>query len=125
MRMRTAFQAQCLQREQYRPLRSTWTQPAQAGFGTVTPQANQKLAFTARGPPGRPLRDRLTRIALANVYHRNIEYSGSVYESMTAEGSTIRVKSSHAGGCLVAKGRQQVEPVPALRSDDFESTVKI
>src|SRR5258708_4719621 len=32
-----------------------------------------------------PLGDRLTRIALANVYGKNIEYSGPVYDSMTAE----------------------------------------
>jgi sialate O-acetylesterase len=50
-----------------------------------------------------PLGDRLMRIALANVYHRNIEYSGPVYESMTVEGGTIRVKFSHSGGGLVAK----------------------
>jgi sialate O-acetylesterase len=50
-----------------------------------------------------PLGDRLMRIALANVYHRNIEYSGPVYESMTVEGMTIRVKFSHLGGGLVAK----------------------
>ena len=51
-----------------------------------------------------PLGDRLTRMALANVYHRNIEYSGPVYESMKIEGSTIRVKFSHLGGGLDAKG---------------------
>jgi sialate O-acetylesterase len=50
-----------------------------------------------------PLGDRLMRMALANVYHRNIEYSGPVYESMTIEGTTIRVKFSHPGGGLVAK----------------------
>jgi sialate O-acetylesterase len=51
-----------------------------------------------------PLGDRLTRIALANVYHRQIEYSGPVYESMSIEGATIRLKFSHLGGGLVAKG---------------------
>jgi sialate O-acetylesterase len=50
-----------------------------------------------------PLGDRLMRIALANVYHRNLEFSGPVYESMTVEGMTIRVKFSHLGGGLVAK----------------------
>jgi sialate O-acetylesterase len=50
-----------------------------------------------------PLGDRLTRIALANVYHRDIEYSGPVYQSMTIEGATIRLKFSHLGGGLVAK----------------------
>jgi sialate O-acetylesterase len=48
--------------------------------------------------------DRLARIALANVYGRKIEYSGPVYESMKVEGNAIRVKFSHLGGGLVAKG---------------------
>jgi sialate O-acetylesterase len=51
-----------------------------------------------------PLGDRLTRIALANVYHRDMEYSGPVYQSMAIEGSTIRLKFTHLGGGLVAKG---------------------
>ena len=50
-----------------------------------------------------PVGDRLVRIALANAYHRNIEYSGPVYESMAIEGSAIRLKFSHLGGGLVAK----------------------
>jgi sialate O-acetylesterase len=50
-----------------------------------------------------PLGDRLTRIALANVYHRDIEYSGPVYQAMTIEGAVIRLKFSHLGGGLVAK----------------------
>jgi sialate O-acetylesterase len=50
-----------------------------------------------------PLGDRLMRMALANVYHRNIEYSGPVYQSMAIEGSTIRIKFTHIGGGLVAK----------------------
>jgi sialate O-acetylesterase len=49
-----------------------------------------------------PLGDRLTRIALAKAYGRNIEYSGPVYESMKTDNGAIRVKFSHAGG-LVAK----------------------
>ena len=50
-----------------------------------------------------PLGDRLMRMALANVYHRNIEYSGPVYESFAIEGATIRIKFTHLGGGLVAK----------------------
>jgi len=48
--------------------------------------------------------DRLSRIALANVYGRKMEYSGPVYQSMKVEGGVIRVKFSHLGGGLVAKG---------------------
>ena len=50
-----------------------------------------------------PLGERLTRIAMANVYGRKLEYSGPVYESMKVEGSTIRLKFAHSGGGLVAK----------------------
>jgi sialate O-acetylesterase len=47
--------------------------------------------------------DRLTRIALANVYGRKVEFSGPQYESMSVEGGAIRLKFSHLGGGLVAK----------------------
>jgi len=51
-----------------------------------------------------PVGDRLTRIALANVYGQKIEYSGPVYDSMKVEGNSIRIKFTHSGGGLVAKG---------------------
>ena len=47
--------------------------------------------------------DRLSRIALANVYGRKMECSGPVYESMKVEGGAIRVKFSHLGGGLVRR----------------------
>jgi len=47
--------------------------------------------------------DRLSRIALANVYGHKIEFSGPVYEAMKVEGSAIRLTFSHLGGGLVAK----------------------
>jgi len=47
--------------------------------------------------------DRLARIALANVYGRKIEYSGPVFESMTVDADTIRLKFSHIGNGLRAK----------------------
>jgi sialate O-acetylesterase len=50
-----------------------------------------------------PLGERLTRMALANVYGRKLEYSGPVYDSMKVSGNAIRVKFSHLGGGLVAK----------------------
>jgi sialate O-acetylesterase len=50
-----------------------------------------------------PLGERLTRMAMANVYGRKLEYSGPVYESMKVSGNAIRVKFSHLGGGLVAK----------------------
>jgi sialate O-acetylesterase len=51
-----------------------------------------------------PLGDRLARIALANVYGRAIEYSGPLYDSFAVEGGSIRVKFTHLGGGLVARG---------------------
>jgi len=54
-----------------------------------------------------PLGERLTRIAMANVYGRKMEYSGPVYESLKVTGNTIRVKFSHLGGGLTAKGPLQ------------------
>ncbi len=51
-----------------------------------------------------PLGERLTKIALANVYGQKMEYSGPVYDSMKVEGGAIRLKFTHVGGGLVAKG---------------------
>jgi sialate O-acetylesterase len=51
-----------------------------------------------------PLGERLTLMAMANVYGRKEEYSGPVYTSMQADGNAIRLKFSHLGGGLVAKG---------------------
>ncbi len=48
--------------------------------------------------------DRLTRIALANIYGEKIEYSGPAYQSMAVEGGTLRLRFSHLGGGLVARG---------------------
>jgi sialate O-acetylesterase len=48
--------------------------------------------------------DRLTRIALANVYGRKIEFSGPIYQSMAIEGKTARLKFGHVGAGLEAKG---------------------
>jgi len=48
--------------------------------------------------------DRLTRIALANVYGRQIEYSGPLYQSSQVENGAMRIHFTHIGGGLVAKG---------------------
>jgi sialate O-acetylesterase len=45
-----------------------------------------------------PLGENLSKIALANVYGRKIEFSGPVYASSNIEGSAIRVKFTHATG---------------------------
>jgi sialate O-acetylesterase len=48
--------------------------------------------------------DRLARIARADAYGEKIEYYGPMYDSMEVEGQSIRVKFTHVGGGLVAKG---------------------
>lgn len=48
--------------------------------------------------------DRLARIALTKTYGRKLEYSGPAYESMKVDGGAVRLKFSHVGGGLVAKG---------------------
>ena len=45
-----------------------------------------------------PLGDRLSRIALANVYGRKMEYSGPVYAGMKVEGDSVRLSFTHGGG---------------------------
>ena len=77
--------------------------------------------------------DRLARIALANVYGRPIEFSGPQYQSMKVEGGAIRVKFSHLGGGLVAKGGKPLKWfeiagadqkfVPAVAKIDGDSVV--
>ncbi|TSA31440.1 MAG: acetyl esterase [Verrucomicrobiaceae bacterium] len=51
--------------------------------------------------------ERLSRLALANNYGKNVVWSGPVYDSIKIEGKTLRVKFLHADGGLVA------HPVPA------------
>jgi sialate O-acetylesterase len=50
-----------------------------------------------------PVGERLTLIALANVYGKKLEFSGPRYSSMKVEGSAIRLEFTHLGGGLVAK----------------------
>ncbi|GAC1669648.1 MAG: sialate O-acetylesterase [Candidatus Acidiferrum sp.] len=50
------------------------------------------------------LGERLTRIALANVYRRKMEYAGPTYKSMKVNGNTIRLKFSHDKGLSAKDG---------------------
>lgn len=47
---------------------------------------------------------RLARIARAREYGEKIEYSGPLFDSMAADGTSIRVKFKHVGKGLQAKG---------------------
>jgi sialate O-acetylesterase len=51
-----------------------------------------------------PLGDRLSRIALANVYGHKMEFSGPVYASMKVEGGAIRLQFTHAQGLTAKDG---------------------
>ena len=48
--------------------------------------------------------DRLARLALANVYDCDVEFSGPAYQSMKIKGSTIELKFSHADGLMARNG---------------------
>jgi sialate O-acetylesterase len=54
-----------------------------------------------------PVGDRLSRIALANVYGMKVEFSGPVYKSARAEGSNIVVSFTHADGLAGKDGPLQ------------------
>ena len=47
---------------------------------------------------------RLALCALAHTYGKKLEYSGPWYQTMKAEGRSIRLSFDHVGGGLVAKG---------------------
>ena len=48
---------------------------------------------------------RLATIALHNVYGKNIEYSGPMYQSMKVEGNKIIVSFTHTGSGMMAKDK--------------------
>ena len=47
---------------------------------------------------------RLALAARALVYGEKIVYSGPIYDSMTVEGSRVRLRFKHVGGGLTARG---------------------
>jgi sialate O-acetylesterase len=70
-----------------------------AGLGN----ASLSMPFQKHPRNKAPLGERLTRIAMAKVYGKSVEYSGPVYESMKIDGSKIVVQFAQLGGGLVAK----------------------
>jgi sialate O-acetylesterase len=91
-----------------------WVREAQA---TVLKLPNTGMAVTIDiGDPKsvhpkdkQDVGDRLSRIALANVYGEKIEYSGPMYLSAGVENGAIRVHFTHLGGGLVAKGGEPLK----------------
>ena len=60
---------------------------------------------------------RLALIALAKTYGRKIEYMGPVYASSVASGGAMRIKFSHEGGGLVAKGGEPLKQFAIAGAD--------
>jgi len=60
---------------------------------------------------------RLALAALANVYGRDVVWSGPIYESMTKEGDRIRLRFRHVDGGLVAEGGGELEGFAIAGSD--------
>ncbi len=54
-----------------------------------------------------PVGDRLSRLALANVYGRKIEFSGPVFAGMKVDGVSIIIHFSHAAGLTSKDGPLQ------------------
>jgi sialate O-acetylesterase len=89
-----------------------WAEMREAELMTWQKVPNTGMAITLdvgdannlHPPDKKDVGDRLALQALANTYGRKIEASGPIYESMTVEGSKIRLKFTHLGGGLVARG---------------------
>ncbi|MHB9133465.1 MAG: sialate O-acetylesterase [Armatimonadota bacterium] len=61
-------------------------------------------------PPNKaPVGTRLSLVALAKVYGKNIEYAGPTYTGMTVEGNTVRLRFDHLGGGLVTKNGEPLK----------------
>jgi sialate O-acetylesterase len=94
------------------PLKNVSNNPAvREGQSKILSLPNTGMAVTLDvGDPANvhpkdkePVGERLSRIALANVYHRKIEYSGPVYAGMKVQGQNIVISFTHADG-LTSKG---------------------
>ena len=60
-----------------------------------------------------PLGDRLSRIALANVYGKKMEVSGPLYSGMKIEGGAVRLSFTHAEGLTTHYPADLYAHVPA------------
>jgi len=93
-----------------------WIRQAQAATARAVPKAGLGVAIDigeendVHPRNKQELGRRLALAALAIRYGRKVEWSGPVYESMAAEGDPstlprVRLRFSHVGGGLVARGR--------------------
>jgi sialate O-acetylesterase len=94
------------------PAESAWAEVREAQLLTALHTPNTGLAVTIDvGDPNdlHPHRkaevgQRLARWALGTTYKRKITYSGPLFESLEIAGNTARVKFTHIGDGLVARG---------------------
>jgi sialate O-acetylesterase len=94
------------------PMESAWAELREAQLFTAQHVSETGLAVTIDVGDARDLHphrkaevgQRLALWALGTTYHRPIVYSGPLYESMTAEGNAIRIRFTHTGKGLEAKG---------------------
>ena len=94
------------------PGESRWAEVREAQFLTARKIPNAGLVVTidigeAKDIHPRNKQDVGKRLALAAralVYGEKIVYSGPIYDSMTVEGSRVRLRFKHVGGGLTARG---------------------
>jgi sialate O-acetylesterase len=72
-----------------------------AAMAVITDVGNEKDIHPRKKEP---VGHRLELAALALAYHKDVEYSGPVYESMKKEGDKIILSFTHTDGGLEAKG---------------------
>lgn len=91
---------------------SGWAQVREAQAETARKDARAGIVVILDADDGEnmhpknkiPVGERLSRLALARTYGRKIEDVGPTYESMSVEGSQVRVKFSHATGLMSRDG---------------------
>lgn len=94
------------------PGESGWAEVREAQLLTAQHLSKVGIAVTDDiGEPGdihpknkQEVGRRLALTAKAVAYNKSVEYDGPLYQSMTVEGSNIRLKFTHLGGGLAAKG---------------------
>ena len=99
------------------PSESAWAETREAEFLTmkVLPHVGMAITIDVGDPADvhphrkREVGERLALWALGTTYSKPIVYSGPLYESMSVEGSRIRIHFKHVGGGLEARGASTLQ----------------
>ena len=98
-------------RKQTKPVEGGWAEIREAQMMALTLPNTAMAVITDTSSDGNmhppeklPVGHRLALAALATAYGQKIEFSGPLYDSMQVEGNAIRLKFTHVGGGLEAKG---------------------